>query len=182
MVTHQRPGLHPAERWAQHNHIIFDLSPQVFKDAFRLTLPQQASSFARTDTGVNNSPTLLKREANTDMDVFGDEVAVIGGLVDTSQSTSDSADQAGSELLVRLQVTRQASYATMPAMIFTPYTRAFMCLIVSGIFAAWYFGAHLRKPGSFGAFLMAFLSGASFMLFLSTMQIAEALKLFGERP
>lgn len=101
--------------------VIFDLSPQVFKDAVRLTLSQQVSSFVRTDTGVNNSPTLLKREAKTDMDVFGDEVVVIGGLVDTKQSTSstavpflpswfdsNSADQAGSELLVLLQVSRQA--------------------------------------------------------------------------
>ncbi len=99
--------------------VIFDLSPQVFKDAVRLTLSQQVSSFVRTDTGVNNSPTLLKREAKTDMDVFGDEVVVIGGLVDTKQSTSStavpflpswfdssSAEHGGSELLVLLQVSR----------------------------------------------------------------------------
>ncbi len=102
--------------------IIFDLSPQVFRDAVRLTLSQQVSSFVRTDTGVNNSPTLLKREAKTDLDVFGDEVVVIGGLVDTKQTASRSAlpflpdfmsstssDSAGSELLVLLQVTRQPS-------------------------------------------------------------------------
>lgn len=101
--------------------MIFDLSPQVFRDAVRLTLSQQVSSFVRTDTGVNNSPTLLKREAKTDLDVFGDEVVVIGGLVDTKSSTSSSGlpflpswmassgtDQAGSELLVLLQVSRQA--------------------------------------------------------------------------
>lgn len=100
--------------------IIFDLAPQVFRDAVRLTLSQQVSSFVRTDTGVNNSPTLLKREAKTDLDVFGDEVVVIGGLVDTKSSTTSSGlpflpdwmsssgtDAAGSELLVLLQVTRQ---------------------------------------------------------------------------
>lgn len=101
--------------------IIFDLAPQVFRDAVRLTLSQQVSSFVRTDTGVNNSPTLLKREAKTDLDVFGDEVVVIGGLVDTKQASSSSGlpflpdwmsssgtDSSGSELLVLLQVTRQA--------------------------------------------------------------------------
>lgn len=106
---------------------IFDISPQVFKDAVRLTLSQQASSFVRTDTGVNNSPTQLKREAKTDMDVFGDEVVVIGGLVDTKQSISstgvpflpdwfkgESTDQAGSELLVLLQVTRQTAAGSLP--------------------------------------------------------------------
>lgn len=100
--------------------IIFDLAPQVFRDAVRLTLSQQVSSFVRTDTGVNNSPTLLKREAKTDLDVFGDEVVVIGGLVDTKTSSSSSGlsflpdwmsssgtDSAASELLVLLQVTRQ---------------------------------------------------------------------------
>jgi general secretion pathway protein D len=106
--------------------IIFDLAPQVFRDAVRLTLSQQVSSFVRTDTGVNNSPTLLKREAKTDLDVFGDEVVVIGGLVDTKQSSgasglpflpgwmaSKSEDSSGSELLVLLQVSRQAE--TQPA-------------------------------------------------------------------
>jgi general secretion pathway protein D len=104
--------------------IIFDLAPQVFRDAVRLTLSQQVSSFVRTDTGVNNSPTLLKREAKTDLDVFGDEVVVIGGLVDTKEATtsaglpflpgwmgSTGTDAAGSELLVLLQVTRQAELA-----------------------------------------------------------------------
>ena len=102
--------------------IIFDLAPQVFRDAVRLTLSQQVSSFVRTDTGVNNSPTLLKREAKTDLDVFGDEVVVIGGLVDTKQDASSSglpflpgwmasssSNTSASELLVLLQVTRQAS-------------------------------------------------------------------------
>ena len=104
--------------------IIFDLSPQVFRDAVRLSLSQQVSSFVRTDTGVNNSPTLLKREAKTDLDVFGDEVVVIGGLVDTKQDgskaglpflpewmASSSSNSSASELLVLLQVTRQAEPA-----------------------------------------------------------------------
>ena len=99
--------------------VIFDLQPQVFRDAVRLTLSQQVSSFVRTDTGVNNSPTLLKREAKTDLDVFGNEVVVIGGLVDTKQTqgssglpflpdfmTSRSQESSGSELLLLLQVTR----------------------------------------------------------------------------
>ena len=99
--------------------VIFDLQPQVFRDAVRLTLSQQVSSFVRTDTGVNNSPTLLKREAKTDLDVFGNEVVVIGGLVDTKQTqgssglpflpdfmTSKSQESSGSELLLLLQVTR----------------------------------------------------------------------------
>ncbi len=100
--------------------IIFDLSPQVFRDAVRLSLSQQVSSFVRTDTGVNNSPTLLKREAKTDLDVFGNEVVVIGGLVDTKDDgsrsglpflpewmASSSSNSTASELLVLLQVTRQ---------------------------------------------------------------------------
>lgn len=107
--------------------VIFYLSPRVFKDAVHLTLSQQASSFVRTDTDVNNSPTLLKREAKTDMDVFRDEVVVIGGLVDTKQSTSsigvpflpdwfkgESTDQASSELLALLQVTRQLAAVVAP--------------------------------------------------------------------
>lgn len=103
--------------------IIFDLSPQVFRDAVRLSLSQQVSSFVRTDTGVNNSPTLLTREAKTDLDVFGDEVVVIGGLVDTRQDGSkaglpllpewmaSSSSNSASELLVLLQLTRQSDNA-----------------------------------------------------------------------
>jgi len=102
--------------------IVFDLAPQVFRDAARLMLSQQVSrSLARTDTGVDNSPTLLKRETQTDLDAFGDEVVVIGGLVDTKTSTSSSdlpflpdwigsqgGESSGAELLVLLQVTCQA--------------------------------------------------------------------------
>jgi type II secretory pathway component GspD/PulD (secretin) len=48
-----------------------------------LDLFQQVSSFVNTDTGVNSSPTLNKRELRTSLTVEDGEVLVIGGLNDS---------------------------------------------------------------------------------------------------
>lgn len=97
--------------------VIFELSPLVMRDTVRLKVSQTVSSFAKTETGVNDSPTLLKREAKTDLDIRPGQVFVIGGLLDSNEvgtrsglpflpdwTHSNSKTETRSELLVMVQV------------------------------------------------------------------------------
>jgi hypothetical protein len=62
---------------------IFEVTPRVRENVTELDLFQQVSSFVNTDTGVNSSPTLNKRELRTSLTVEDGEVLVIGGLNDS---------------------------------------------------------------------------------------------------
>lgn len=59
---------------------IFEVSPVVRAASTDLDLFQQVSTFVSTETGVNSSPTLNKRELRTSLTVGDGEVLVIGGL------------------------------------------------------------------------------------------------------
>lgn len=99
--------------------VIFDLAPVVHEDSIDLRLMQQVSNFVITQTGVNNSPTLNKREVRTDLTVKDGEVVVFGGLTDDKQTKSrsglafvpsflhgKSADKSRTEILLLVQVSR----------------------------------------------------------------------------
>lgn len=99
--------------------VIFDLAPVVHEDAIDLKLMQQVSNFVVTQTGVNNSPTLNKREVRTDLTVKDGEVVVFGGLTDDKQTNARSglsfvpsflhgkaADKSRTEILLLVQVSR----------------------------------------------------------------------------
>lgn len=99
--------------------VILALKPQVFADVIRLRLEQQISSFVPTTTGVNNSPTLLKRELKTNIELKAGEIIVLGGLEEEKQSSdrnhlpflpeffaSNGHQRTKTELVVVLQVTR----------------------------------------------------------------------------
>lgn len=60
--------------------VIFEISPRVRERVIEVSVLQQLSDFARTATGVNDSPTLTKREASTTAVVRSGETVVIGGL------------------------------------------------------------------------------------------------------
>ena len=47
-----------------------------------LTVGQQLSNFVTTQTGVNNSPTLTKREVRTSLSVADGDIVIIGGLAE----------------------------------------------------------------------------------------------------
>lgn len=66
--------------------VVFDLKPQVRQDSTDLTIFQQISSFVPTTSGVNQTPTLLKRELQTQVSAKAEEIIVLGGL-DESQDT-----------------------------------------------------------------------------------------------
>lgn len=91
----------------------------VFEERIRVAFTQQVSSFVKTDTGLNDTPTMIKREARTDVDLKDGEVFIVGGLVDSNDSSSrsglpflprmfdsKSASTGSSELLVLLQVNK----------------------------------------------------------------------------
>ena len=55
------------------------------------TVDAQVSSFSKTESGVNGSPTLSKRQVKTTLILSDGEVAVIGGLTGTRGVTSRSS-------------------------------------------------------------------------------------------
>jgi len=70
--------------------VIFDLYPVLHADTVDLTVMQQVSNFSVTQTGVNNSPTLSKRELKTSLTVSDGELIVIGGLADSKETDTHS--------------------------------------------------------------------------------------------
>lgn len=69
---------------------IFEVSPKVRDKSTDIDLFQQVSSFVTTDTGVNTSPTLNKRELRTSLTVDDGEILVIGGLNDSKEEEAKS--------------------------------------------------------------------------------------------
>jgi len=96
--------------------VILDLHAEVLQEAIYLVLQQQVSSFVATTTGVNSSPTLLKRDLTTNFGLKSGEVAVIGGLDEFRGSSarsglpgflsflsSRSRDESRSELILLIE-------------------------------------------------------------------------------
>lgn len=99
--------------------VIFDLQPEVHERVIDLTLSQQVSNFVVTDTGVNASPTLTKREIKTSLSLEDGEVVFLGGLAENKETEgktglsflpelfrTNSAEKSDSEILLFLQVSR----------------------------------------------------------------------------
>lgn len=99
--------------------VILGLLPTVRQEGVELLVDQQISDFARTETGVNNSPTLTKRSLSTTVTASDGELIMLGGLTQdkTSRSTSrlsflpkfmqtSSESDARTELLLLLQVSK----------------------------------------------------------------------------
>lgn len=70
--------------------IILNVKPQIRTDSIDLQIEQQLSNFAKTDTGVNNSPTLIKREVNTEVSVADGEIILLGGLAESKVTNADT--------------------------------------------------------------------------------------------
>lgn len=69
---------------------ILEVAPKVRGKVADVDLFQQVSSFVATESGVNGSPTLNKRELRTSLSVEDGELLVIGGLTDTKDVESKS--------------------------------------------------------------------------------------------
>ncbi|WP_262488477.1 type II and III secretion system protein [Iodobacter fluviatilis] len=70
--------------------VILSLSPVVRGATVEMTVDQQISDFAKTETGVNNSPTLTKRALSTTVSAEDGELIVLGGLTTDKDSEGSS--------------------------------------------------------------------------------------------
>lgn len=66
--------------------VIFDIKPTVRNAVIELAISQQLSDFVKTTTGVNNSPTLTKRELKTTVGLQDGDVIVLGGLAENKDT------------------------------------------------------------------------------------------------
>lgn len=96
--------------------VILTVTPDVHESVVDLDISQELSSFVATTTGVNNSPTLLKRTVNSKLVVKPGEVTVFAGLNETKHDETSSSlfgykvnnrkTDGDSEILVFVEVQR----------------------------------------------------------------------------
>ena len=67
-----------------------------------MDIEQQISNFVRTETGVNDSPTLTKRELKTTVGMQNGDVIILGGL----SENKDAANRDGPVFLPKFMHTR----------------------------------------------------------------------------
>jgi len=70
--------------------VIFDVQPTVMDSTIELSVDEEISDFVNTTTGVNTSPTKDTRKLQTVTDMQDGDVAVIGGLLQSHDTTSTS--------------------------------------------------------------------------------------------
>ena len=75
--------------------VLLNVSPQVITDGsaplVHALVDAQVSSFSKTETGVNGTPTLSRRQVKTTLTLTDGEVAVIGGLSSSRDTKSQSS-------------------------------------------------------------------------------------------
>lgn len=98
--------------------VILTATPEIRQDVIELALHQELSNFVVTKTGVNGSPTLIKRAVDTKLAMKPGEVVVLAGLQDEqADETQDRLPFVGwllgrqrqerrSEVLIFLEVVR----------------------------------------------------------------------------
>jgi general secretion pathway protein D len=99
--------------------VIFSLLPTVREGGIDVSVDQQISDFARTENGVNASPTLTKRSLSTTVGMVDGDLIVLGGLTQDRNSASasghsflpkfmrsSSSSDNRTEILLLLQVNR----------------------------------------------------------------------------
>jgi type II secretory pathway component GspD/PulD (secretin) len=98
--------------------VILTATPEIRQDTIELSLQQELSNFVLTKTGVNGSPTLIKRSVNTKLGLVPGEVVVLAGLQDDQEDETQNRlpwfgwllgqdrQQKRSEILVFIEVVR----------------------------------------------------------------------------
>ncbi len=97
--------------------VIFKLTPVVTGNRIHIDVHQELSSFVKTDTGVSDSPTLLKREIDSSLVLNDGDVVVLGGLADSSDTdtttgfsflpklfSQNSKEKSKTDMVILLQV------------------------------------------------------------------------------
>lgn len=70
--------------------VVVTVEPKVMKESIRVRVGQQVSSFALTKTSNIDSPTILKREADTVVNVSDGELVILAGMDETTENQSRS--------------------------------------------------------------------------------------------
>ncbi|EFK3242695.1 type II and III secretion system [Escherichia coli] len=70
--------------------VIFKVKPVITSSRINLNVNQQLSNFVKTDTGVNDSPTLLKREVDTSLTLKDGDIVLLGGLAENKDSQAST--------------------------------------------------------------------------------------------
>lgn len=98
--------------------VILTATPEIRDDMIELAINQELSNFVVTKTGVNDSPTLIKRSVNTRLGMVPGEVVVLAGLQEDQDDGSENRlpwlgwivgsdkKQKQSEILVFIEVIR----------------------------------------------------------------------------
>lgn len=98
--------------------VILTATPEIRESVIELTVQQELSNFVVTKTGVNGSPTLIKRAVNTKLGLVPGEVVVLAGLQDDQQDETQNRlpwvgwlvgqerQEKRSEILVFIEVVR----------------------------------------------------------------------------
>jgi general secretion pathway protein D len=74
----------------KNSGIILQISPEIRDQEIQLQISQQISNFITTTNGVNSSPTLIKREINSNILVQSGEIVILGGLVENKDTKEKS--------------------------------------------------------------------------------------------
>ena len=97
----------------RNSGVLFKVQPSIKVKSIDLEIQQQLSNFVATDTGVNNSPTLIKRDVSTNVVMSDGDIILIGGLAEQKDSKSSSGwsifgsrakENSKTDIVVMLQV------------------------------------------------------------------------------
>lgn len=94
--------------------VIFDLAPRIRDAAVDLDVTQQLSNFVSTSTGVNTSPTLIKRELSTAITASDGDLIMLGGLAEDK----DTQGRSGFSFLPSFMSTRTGDKSRTEVLLF----------------------------------------------------------------
>ncbi|HEM7510915.1 TPA: type II secretion system protein GspD [Providencia rettgeri] len=113
--------------------VIFTVKPLINQHVISLDVNQQLSNFAKTETGVNNSPTLIKREIATNVNLQDGDIIILGGLAENKDSEantgfsflpdvfkSKSDEKTKTDIMIALQVKKVKSNSQTQALTMKP--------------------------------------------------------------
>jgi general secretion pathway protein D len=106
--------------------VILKVRPTVRRSTIDIDVSQELSNFVRTDTGVNTSPTLIKRALSNQLSLSSGDVVVLGGLTEDRDTAarsgifkgflgSRSKETTRTEILLVLQVVELGGVEATPA-------------------------------------------------------------------
>ena len=116
-VSYQNNGQAVQSVEYKSSGVIFEITPTVREKVIELTLDQQLSNFVQTTTGVNNSPTLTKRQVRSSLTATDGDIIILGGLAEQKDTGANnglsflpdflktkSSSKSKTEILLILQV------------------------------------------------------------------------------